>query len=239
MVKELMWKILLYIKRNSQVKFIIAGDWGQLEPVLDRSSFDYENSSVIKELCDNNLIELTKCRRSDSKLFNMYKDVSKLDISQFKHEKTRKSIVYHNSLRKKINLLWMNKETETLSKSQYISISKNSYNPQSQDFKVYAGLPLISCKNSQKYDIVNSEEYTVTKFDTENVYLTDGTRNIIIPIKDMNNHFYPGFAITSHKVQGATYNYPYTIFEWNFMSDRGKYVCLSRATKLEYVNIIQ
>jgi hypothetical protein len=32
---------------------------------------NYKNTSILKELCDNNLIQLSKCRRSDDTLFSL------------------------------------------------------------------------------------------------------------------------------------------------------------------------
>ena len=65
MIKELFFRIFCHVKKNTQCKFIIAGDWLQLLPVLDRSEFDYENSSALHYLCDGVLAKLTECRRSD------------------------------------------------------------------------------------------------------------------------------------------------------------------------------
>ncbi len=35
------------------------------------SLYEYKDKSILKELCDNNLIQLSKCRRSDDTLFNL------------------------------------------------------------------------------------------------------------------------------------------------------------------------
>ena len=48
-----------------------------------------------------------------------------------------------------------------------------------------------------------------------------------------------GYAITSHKAQGSTYDHPYTIWEWTHprFDERAKYVVLSRSKKYEHINI--
>jgi len=49
---------------NKDLKFIIAGDSRQIDPVNDRVRFDYLSSRTLHELCDGNRLLLTKCRRS-------------------------------------------------------------------------------------------------------------------------------------------------------------------------------
>ena len=70
------------------VKFIIAGDFNQLPPVNDRigENFNYKNSQALKELCDFNKLELSKCRRSDDKLFEMckFENIMNIEKSEFK-----------------------------------------------------------------------------------------------------------------------------------------------------------
>ena len=53
--------------------------------------------------------------------------------------------------------------------------------------------------------------------------------------------FYMGFCVTTHKSQGSTFNFQYTIHEWSnnkLFNKRAKYVALSRATKKEFINIV-
>ena len=54
-----------------------------------------------------------------------------------------------------------------------------------------------------------------------------------IEISDIANYFYPAYCITVHRSQGTTFDHPYTIFEWDLMDERLKYVALSRSTKKE------
>jgi len=65
----------LIIKRiKPNIEFIISGDIKrQCLPINNSAKFDYENSLVLKELTDFNKLELTTCRRSDDKLFNICK----------------------------------------------------------------------------------------------------------------------------------------------------------------------
>ena len=51
---------------------MLTGDFNQLAPVCDRvENVNYKESLALFELCDSN--RLSKCRRSDDKLFNLCK----------------------------------------------------------------------------------------------------------------------------------------------------------------------
>ena len=73
LVSEQFFKFFSTFKRlKSKTKFILSGNFSQLEPVADRiKNGDYENSPVMFELTSGNKINLSKCRRSDDKIFNM------------------------------------------------------------------------------------------------------------------------------------------------------------------------
>jgi ATP-dependent exoDNAse (exonuclease V) alpha subunit len=83
MIKEMFFRMLLQIKNNTKCKIILAGDWAQLPPVCDRSEFDYENSSVVHHICDVYKVQLTHCRRADTELFDMCKNVDDVKTSEF------------------------------------------------------------------------------------------------------------------------------------------------------------
>ncbi len=50
--------------------------------------------------------------------------------------------------------------------------------------------------------------------------------------------FYVAFCITIHKSQGATFDKPYTIHEFDKLDNRLKYVAMSRATDTKLINIV-
>ncbi len=86
MLQEVFYKFLMMIKKiKPEIKFIISGDYDQLESVNDRISqyTDYANSPCLFELSDYNKIQLTKCRRADDKLYNLiqFNNVPNLKIS--------------------------------------------------------------------------------------------------------------------------------------------------------------
>ena len=56
----------------------------RLIPVRDlKGNCDYKSSGALHELCDGNRIELSTCRRANSEMFELCKDVNSIDVSKF------------------------------------------------------------------------------------------------------------------------------------------------------------
>ena len=110
------------------------------------------------------------------------------------------------------------------------------YDQNSQDIKIYKGLPIIARINNRKLDICNNEEFEVVNYANDMIKITDGDRTIDIPFDEFSRHFYPAYAITVHKAQGSTYTNSFSIHEWRRFDDRLKYVALSRANDIKIIN---
>lgn len=234
MIKELFYRVFCSIKKNTTCKFIIAGDFGQLPPVQDRSDFDYENSSALHYLCDGKLMKLTECRRSDRILFDLCADVSKVNVNDFGHVMMPRSVSYHNSKRKLVNKMWMERKRN----NNYVTIPRCKADKRSQDIDLYVGLPLIACKTVGKYDIANGEEFVVDSYNKVIVVLKSNDLVKKVALADIGNYFYPAYCLTVHMSQGSTFTGAYTIYEWDKMNDKLKYVALSRSTKKEHINFV-
>jgi hypothetical protein len=129
------------------------------------------------------------------------------------------------------------------SKSKYarfLELPMNKLSKISQDVYLCEFTPLISITNKKHFDIVNSERFEVEDFDDEFVTITNTlkTKHIDVPLDKFQKFFHVAYALTSHKSQGATLNVPHTIHEWNLMTNKCKYVSLSRSSKYEYVNLV-
>jgi len=61
------YKVLMVIKKMHNCKLIISGDFNQLDVIHDVQYYEYNNTSIIKELSDCNNLS----RRSDDKLFKL------------------------------------------------------------------------------------------------------------------------------------------------------------------------
>ena len=248
MLQEMFYKFLCSISRAfPSIRFILAGDFNQLEPVNDRvKGCDYKNSIALHELAGGNRVQLTKCRRSDDTLFNMIKpeNIPNLDRSKFGSKFAERHIVFTNKRRIEINAQMMEadyqkKKAKARKEPNSLTFEALDYDPNSQSMKVLVGTPVIARKNCVKLGLANNETFDVTaiKQKMKLVVVSDGVRDLEIPFADFPILFNPAYAVTCHKSQGATYDHPYSIHEWNRMTIPMKYVALSRATNLANINI--
>jgi ATP-dependent exoDNAse (exonuclease V) alpha subunit len=238
MIKEIFYKFFISYKiQKKDIKFIIVGDFNQLKPINDRVDIDdYKNTWALNELCDGNRIQLTKCRRSDDKLFNLCKFESIMDVSKdnFSSNFTSKHLSYTHKTRMNINKKMMRK----MRGDDYIKVGKVKYDEHSQDVSLFEKLPVICKVNNRKLEIVNNEEFIISSVDTEQTTLKNEFKELTIETAKFQKLFYPAYCITIHASQGSTYDEPYTIHDWNLLTNRLRYVALTRGTKYDYINIV-
>ena len=143
MIKDF-YTLFVLIKRTfPTIKFIIAGDFGQLPPVADNWEGDYENSPAMNLLCDGNKIKLTTCRRSDVELFSLCMDVESVIKHNFKPtQDTYLNIAYTHKTRKVVNNRCMERYN-TENKFKTFEVKADKYNPKTQDLQLAKGMPLI------------------------------------------------------------------------------------------------
>jgi ATP-dependent exoDNAse (exonuclease V) alpha subunit len=159
--------------------------------------------------------------------------VDNLDITKFNKIEHELSICWTNKKRIAVNDKWMNE----LSNNKYkIYLNKLSYDNDSQDTIVYEGLPIIARINCRKADICNNETFVVKKVNDNNIIISDGGIEKEILIKDFMRLFNPAYCLTVHRVQGSTFQQPFTIYQWKNFDTKMKYTALTRATKMEHVN---
>lgn len=236
MIKETFYKIFLTIKKMANITFLVAGDFRQLEPVKDRGSFDYKYSLAFLELCDNNRLELTKCRRSDRQLFEDSLNVDNLDLNTYGKEECDVSICHTNKKRKEINAKWIEHYAKKADKT--IKLKGLSYDDNSQDVEVFAGLPIIARINARSIGIFNNETFTVKKINKGTITITDEVEDKEIEIRQFQTLFHPAYCMTVHKVQGTTITKPFTIYQWKHFDTKMKYTSLTRSSLKAHVNII-
>ena len=97
-------------------------------------------------------------------------------------------------------------------------------------------MPVIAKTTTE--DFSNNDQFTVKKVYEDIIILTDGHATMEIERADFTRQFNLAYCITCHDTQGSTFAHPYTIYEFNRMDARLKYVALSRSTKQAYINII-
>jgi hypothetical protein len=243
MMSEMFYKFFIVLKRMCpKIKFIIAGDFDQLLPVKDRiEGCNYKDSMALHELCDGNRLELTKCRRSDATLFNMLRpqNINNIKRKDFKNKMTNRHISFTNKKRIEINKFKMD-ETIRNKKIKALELEKLYYDPNSQDVRLCAGMPVIARKNCKELHIYNNETFTIKeiKRKEDEIVVEDEGRERTVPIPEFTKIFNVAYCITVHKSQGQTFDEPYTIHEFNQFDERLKYVALSRATDINLINII-
>ena len=95
-------------------------------------------------------------------------------------------------------------------------------------------------KNSKQLHIYNNETFTIKqiKHTEKEILVEDEGRERTVPISEFTKIFNVAFCITCHRAQGATFDEPYSIHEFNQFDERLKYVALSRATDINLINII-
>ncbi len=77
MIHGYVLEMLYFIKKNTNVKFILIGDYRQCASA-ERIQHDYEHSTVLKELTENNIQVLTENKRSNQELWDLYDKVDEL-----------------------------------------------------------------------------------------------------------------------------------------------------------------
>ena len=237
MIKDF-YQLFTLIKRTfKSIKFIIAGDFGQLPPVNDNWTGDYENSPAMNLLCGGNKIKLTTCRRSDVELFNMCMKTDSVIKNEFKPtEDTYLNLAYTHITRKKVNDRCMNRYIAE-KKYKTFGVKADKYNPKTQDVKLAKGMPIIAHTTNKKLRFMNAETFVIDKISSETIEIKNELNSVTINTKDFHKFFYLGFCLTIHASQGETFQNKYTIHDWNMLCEKARYVALSRGTTIGNIQI--
>ena len=123
-------------------------------------------------------------------------------------------------------------------KPKTLKLLKSEFSSKSQTVRLFKGVPVIAIKNKEKEGFVNSEKFIVEEVDDNNIVIKNDEKTLTIPKSKFQLWFHVAYCITSHKSQGQTISVPYTIHDWNQMSETCKYVSLSRGTCWENVNLL-
>ena len=199
----------------------------------------YSQSQALLELCDFNKVQLSKCRRSDGFVVN-FETINTIQKESFKSNFTLKHLAFTNKKRIAINKKCMDVEGLKYHETK-IYIDKNINDPNSQSMKVFPKMPIICKVNSKEHDIVNNEQFIVTKLDYKfgNIIVSnEEKKELKLSVKEFGQMMYPAYCITIHCSQGQSYDDAYTIREWWRLTDKLKYVALTRATNKDLINII-
>ena len=234
MISSKVWAALRDIKKIYQFKFILIGDFSQLDSI-ESVHYDVKNSSVFAELVDCQMLELTRNWRAenDPKFADFISDLrivrdgGKPNFSTYDNKECKKSICWTNRTRKLINNKWMVKESKD---KKYIVVN---------NIKVFVGLPII-CKKTMtidKHDLKNNEEFEVINVDSKTIEIKNDRLSCTIK-HDQFKHFDLTYCITTHTAQGSTYDFPYSIYEYRYFDKKLLYTAMSRSTQKQNINFI-
>ena len=253
MMSEAFYKFFLLVKSlRPDVKFIISGDFAQLLPVSDRlDDANYKDSLALNELVDGNRLILSKCRRSDDKLYKMLlpANINYLKKEDFGNNTSKINICFTNKKRIEINNLKMTRAIKDshIAQSKILKLDKLDYDDNSQYVQLVAGMPIIARKNSKQFNISNNDTFKIheVRHKTKTIVIIDEfadefvaeTELIKISFDQFQHMFYLAYCITTHKSQGMTIDQPYCIHEFEKFDERMKYVALSRSTDILNINI--
>ena len=222
---------------------------------------DYMNSAQMTYLVDKRRMELKTYRRGDAQLGQICSElrqavinrtVDKVDPRLFPvRVETDVNISYVHRIRKKVIAQRMAKFVQ---KARYsVHVPANPKDDKSQDVDLCEGMPIIAhrrweeknLKNSARGTIVSVSSFTGGNGTGELVISLDRTGELLeMQTSEFHRFWRPAFCITVHQSQCTTIDQPYTIFGWNHEhmiggegGPRGRYVAVSRGTKMEYVQI--
>ena len=97
---------------------------------------------------------------------------------------------------------------------------------------------MICKKNDEPQHLINNEQFIVSKLTSSSVYVKNDEKELVIDMDKFQEFFYPAYCITIHKSQGQSFNFPYTIHEFNRLNKRLRYVSLTRSCDMKFINII-
>ena len=100
-------------------------------------------------------------------------------------------------------------------------------------------MPIMAYKTNNKMNIVNNERFIIDTIINGVIYYSNKMKKQQeIKVDEFQNYFYVAYASTIHKSQACTFDFSYTIHEWEKLDQRLKYVALSRATDKKKINIM-
>ena len=244
MMKELFYNVFISVKHQyPNINFILSGDFGQLKPVADRKYFNYKNSHALYQLVNGNICVLTRCRRSDNKLFNLYKSIrynEDYDITELENNDwvSYKNICFTNYKRKEVNQKCLKRFIEEFKPSVTFNVKALKYDTNTQDYTLCKGMPIISRLNMKSLNVLNNEMFICDEIKKDTILISNSLKKLEIEKSKFIKMFNLAFCITTHKSQGLTIKDKYCIYEWNLMNKRLKYVSISRAKVYENINIL-
>ena len=158
------------------------------------------------------------------------RDGKSINFNKYGKKECRKSICWTNRTRKAINQKWNLKESQNV---KYVTL---------KNMRVYKNLPIICKKTAtiNEQPVRNNEEFEVVELKDKTVKIKSEITNETIVIKyDDLKHFDLAYCLTCHCVQGSSFNFDYSIYEWQMFDKYMMYVAISRARQRSFINFCE
>lgn len=230
MIPRKLWEVLSQLPDS--ISIICIGDFRQLQPV-EQDPGKYCDTEMFKSLCGyNKLVLRYDCRTQGSGYGKACIDFYENDVLPVKMS---------NSIQSNINIVASNRKRREINKMisrMHAGDKPHNIIDNDEYYCIFDGMFIVSNKNDKKLQIYNNERFVIESI-TNVVTLVNDNKKISITKQQLIDNCSPGYAVTAHKVQGTTISEPYNIYEWHLMKKEARYVCLTRTTNPEYVNIVR
>lgn len=248
MISKDLWKFLMLIKQKEDTIFILTGDYRQLPPIEKDNmltGYNYFKSQMFIYLTNGTQIELLERQRYDLEMWDWLENFYENGVigDALKHgdiDHDAKHLCYYNKTRVYINDLMM--KYHKPKNALLLHHKVKNEDDRARSAYIYKGLPIMSIKNNNKYDVINSDVFVVSSYDDSIIYLQDLNldRIVEIGIDEFHSIFVVNYASTIHKVQGQTILQKINI--WNSQQILGDknlgYTAISRAKTLEQIRVV-
>lgn len=260
------WHLLYQLKNRVGCAFFSFGDFYQLGPIDGKMYMNNEIVKNICDNTVCNLEYHEKCRhdpemfevcesfREGSKDVSMFKTIHWNDIGNFDIH-----ICYTNEMMNKINercaeLMFDKKEENKVDLTDFIEYYKLDIDLRSS-YKICAGMPIIGIVNNYEKEYWNGERFRImglgrtTEEEIEDpqaqvdnfimrIRSEIDNREIIINFTEYYKNFDLAFAMTNHKIIGATIASDFVIHETDFFycDSRWLYTAVSRGKSIRQVH---
>ena len=241
---ELLYRIIK--KTGSKVKLYLYGDNNQTKLPANRQ-FDYRKLRLTRLLCGFNRVHLTqkskRCDEFSTSILSEFLSTQKLPEffkSKIISEQQSPELEIECPMRTRMNICYLNKTIEKIN----TDISFGRTNKYELNDYVICDLTHYSSIQRETYTMFNNQLMKFKGY-SENMVLLTNIHNenpIQITLVDFNQYWILASGITCFKVQGHTFNFPYTIYDLDAMY-AGKYLfnfemlytALSRCTNINNV----
>ena len=249
MISPFLWRLLKLVKQSHPSSiWILMGDYRQLPPITEdnRVDIDVFHLPIVKYLTNYNKIELTERQRYDLPLWNyLEKGYEEHTWGELPSRSVTpdeiyngKAICYFNSTRDFVNDTCMDYfKRDGCMELRY---QREDVKDKPKTIFIYEGLPVMAYKNCKDLEIVNSDEFVVTEYNTHYIVLH---RDVVVTVsvEDFHTYFVCNYCSTTHKSQGATYTGNIFILDWERIQKHRNvaYTACSRGTALDKLTIVQ